>query len=105
MAGPRRKHSLQFNCISPDREIVELFKDVEVTTKRKMDRSEEDEEEDDSDAFYSFQTDVDDAIKDGLIQRQETRAGKQVSSSLWFSSSLPQLQLNTTNNAVGIATT
>ena len=44
---------------------------------RKVDSSEE--EWDDSDAFYSFATDVDDAIKDGLIQRQETRAGKQVS--------------------------
>lgn len=57
---------------------------MEVTTKRKMDRS--DEEEDNSDAFYSFQTDIDDAIKDGLIQRQETRAGKQVGSPF----SLPQ---------------
>ena len=58
---------------------------------RKVDSSEE--EWDDSDAFYSFATDVDDAIKDGLIQRQETRAGKQVSNYYLFNYNLATTKL------------
>ena len=47
--------------------------------------SEEDEERN-RHASYSFRTDIDDAIKDGVIQREETRDGLQVSEFLPFSS-------------------
>ena len=54
-------------------------KDSSVTRKRKLKMIREEEEEEASrNAHYHFQTDVKDDIKDGAIQREETREGKQV---------------------------
>lgn len=60
----------------------------ETTTKKKIDDDDEDDydyEEANRNVFYNFETDIDDAIKDGVIQREETRAGSQVTGSYTYS--------------------